>query len=497
MNFFYEAIDSTGNSVVGKIEAANETEVQSKLAQMGYRVQSVAASQVVPPVPPPVLPSLPETAPQVIESISPVHPVIVPSGSPGPSYPAPAGQVVRTPILNSQVTMNGQAPSMQASPAIATPPREIEITMAGNAARVAGRYAPVRTRRQPAAMPVAAPPKSASTLGGVRTRDLFFFFQQLASLVHSGITIHAALDNLAARTPNANLARTAREMADAARGGGRISDVMEHYPNIYHEHIVGIVRAGEMGGFLEIALAEIAENFERNIALYRGSWIPKLLAVQSLLVLAIGEPLFPTLFPYADYKGFALLLLRNLLIALFIYLAARYAGKKLQTPQYRRKRDEMSLRLPAFGELQRQVAITAFLKMLKRLYQAGIGPAEAWEGAASTAANSAIRARLSEAGVLVRQGATIPDAFAATGLFNDSVEQLIVTGQQSGQMVEMLDQAGNYYQEQTNEATTRARFMMFRLGILAVLVLGGGAFLWMTYSYFHGIMTWVDTFFKE
>ncbi|HLV81885.1 MAG TPA: type II secretion system F family protein [Chthonomonadaceae bacterium] len=495
MNYFYEAIDSTGNSVVGKIEAADETEVQSKLAQMGYRVQSVAASQTMMPGLPPDLPPLPATHTPA-ESPDPLHsPSSQALRSPVPSVPTPAGQVVRTPILESQVTLHLQTPQPAASPSIATPPRGIEITMSGNAARLAGRVAPVRTRRQPAQPP--SPSTPAAKLGGVRTRDLFFFFQQLASLVHSGITIHAALDNLAARTPNANLARTAREMADAARAGGRISDVMAHYPNIYHEHIVGLVRAGELGGFLEIALAEIAENFERNIALYRGSWIPKLMAGQALLTLAFAEPLFPTLFPNADFKGYLLLLLRNLLIALLIYLGARFAAGKLQTAQYRRKRDEWALRMPAFGNLQRQAAITAFLRMLKRLYQAGIGPAEAWEGAASTAANSAIRARLSEAGALVRQGATIPDAFAATGLFTNSVEQLIVTGHQSGQMVEMLDQAGTYYQEQTNEATNRARFMILRLGINAMLILGGAALIWMTYSYFHGIFTWVDTYFKD
>jgi hypothetical protein len=64
-------------------------------------------------------------------------------------------------------------------------------------------------------------------------------------------------------------------------------------------------------------------------------------------------------------------------------------------------------------------------------------------------------------------------------------------------MVEMLDQAGNYYQEQTNEATTRARFMMLRLGINAMLILGGIAVCWMTYSYFHGIFDWVNRFFGE
>src|SRR5579862_8526587 len=115
MNYFYEAIDTTGNSVVGKIEATDETEVQNKLAQMGYRVQSVAASQVLPPVPPPVLPSMPEMNQPYMEGLSPLQEMT----------PAPAGQVVRTPILDSPVTMHLQTSPLQASPAVAAPSREI------------------------------------------------------------------------------------------------------------------------------------------------------------------------------------------------------------------------------------------------------------------------------------------------------------------------------------------------------------------------------------
>lgn len=472
MNFFYEAVDQTGNAVVGKIEAINEAEVQQKLTQLGYRIQALAPVQNAPlaPVEEPILPHL-----------------------------VTAGTVTRRPILDSeQVAESGLPP-------IYTPARAERvgsITMAGNAARVAARIgqvkaAPARTGHI-AVPPMAAPAApQTSTLGGVKTRDLMFFFEQLSSLVNSGITIHAALDNLAPRTPNANLARTAREMAEHARQGGRVSDVMERYPHIYHEHIVGMVRAGELGGFLEIALAEIAENFRQNIALYRYSWIPKVMAFQALLVLAIAQPLFPNLFPNADIRLFLMLAARNLVIAGALLVAISFGSRRLQWPRYRRFRDEWSLRLPAFGNLQRQTAIATFLRVLKRLFQAGVSPSAAWEGAMQTATNSVIRERLAQSNVMMQQGASLPDAFAATGLFNNAIEQMIVTGHESGQVVEMLDQASGYYQQQAEDAVGKARFTMLRMGIIAMLVLGGGSLIWMTYSYFHGILDWVNSYFGE
>ncbi len=121
----------------------------------------------------------------------------------------------------------------------------------------------------------------------MKTRDLQFFFRQFSSFSHSGITIFSALENLGSRTPNPNLALTAREMSEVARSGGMISDVMKKYPRIYPEHVTGMVLAGETGGFIDIALAEIADGYDANIKLYRGAWLPKTMAIQAFLMLPI------------------------------------------------------------------------------------------------------------------------------------------------------------------------------------------------------------------
>ena len=133
--------------------------------------------------------------------------------------------------------------------------------------------------------------------------------------------------------------------------------------------------------------------------------------------------------------------------------------------------------------------------MLRRLYHAGIMPIHAWEGAMNTASNVVIRDQLARSYELMQSGSTLSDAFASTGLFADQVEQMVFTGQQSGQVVEMLDQAAAYYEQRAEEATGKARFMMLRIGILAMLIFGGIAVCWMAKSYFAGIFNIVDNEF--
>jgi type II secretory pathway component PulF len=164
----------------------------------------------------------------------------------------------------------------------------------------------------------------------------------------------------------------------------------------------------------------------------------------------------------------------------------------LQQPQYRPLRDGWALRIRPFGELQRQVALANFLRTLRRLYSSGVAPIQAWEGAMNTASNVVIRDQLASAYSQMQQGASLPEAFAATGLFADSVEQLVLTGHQSGDMVAMLDQAIEHYDHGTEDASRKARFMMLRFGVLAMLILGGAAVIWMAHTYYQGMFDFVD-----
>jgi type IV pilus assembly protein PilC len=418
------------------------------------------------------------------------------------------GSTVAAPLArNATMTLPPQAltrDTTQMLPQQSAAPQALarkNVTLAGNAARLVGTQSQVRPDGRVLSTPLPAR-SDVSDLAGVSTRDMMLFFRQFASLVHSGINLYGALENLAPRTPNKNLAQAAREMAEQARMGGSVADVMDRYPRIFPDHLVNTLRAGETGGFVEIALSEIAQNYEQNIALYRGSWIPKTMAIQAFFLLFLVQPLFSSLFSSMDMAAnmalyFKLLLFRNLPIACLILLGIRYGAKRIQLPQYKRWRDEMALRLPPFGDLQRQAAIATFLRMLRRLYHAGIAPINAWEGAMSTAGNIVIRERLASSYQLMQQGCSLSDAFAATGLFTNQVEQMVFTGQESGQVVEMLDQATDYYQEQVDEAHRKSRFMMLRLGILAMLVLGGAAALWMTKTYFQGMFSFVDQNFGE
>ena len=113
----------------------------------------------------------------------------------------------------------------------------------------------------------------------------------------------------------------------------------------------------------------------------------------------------------------------------------------------------------------------------------------------NTSSNLVIREKLADSYGMMQQGSSLPDAFAATGLFTNSVDQLIMTGHHSGEIVESLDKIAEYYDQEVQQATRKSQFMIFRLGVLAMIILGGGAMIWMAHTYFSGIFDYVDKMF--
>jgi type IV pilus assembly protein PilC len=445
MQYFYEAVDAAGQTQVGKIDALNEQDARTRLLRQGYNPLALAQAG---------------GAPVGAQSVAAM-----------PVRPLAAGQVVTSaPVRTTTppLTTNGLT-GMQQSRAQSTStamPKPVTTTL-----------------QRP----------SQVNNGHASTREVMFYFTQLATLIRSGMNVYTAVHNLAGRIKNPTLAAASREMATQSRSGSPMSDVMLRYPRVFPDHVVGTVRAGEVGGFLDIALDEIAHNYEQNVALYRNAWIPKAMALQAAFIPAVLQPFFPNIIPDANTLRYVeLVLFRNIPITLAVLGALWLGSMLLQSPKHRRFRDEISLRIRPFGELQRKVALATFIRMLRRLYNAGVAPVSAWEAAMYSATNLAIRDRLVAAYSLMQRGSSLPQAFAATGLFTDSVEQLIATGFESGEVVESLDRIAAYYQEQVAEAISKSKFTMLRAGILAMILLTGGAFCYAAYMYRNVLMGFMD-----
>src|SRR5262249_42045487 len=128
-----------------------------------------------------------------------------------------------------------------------------------------------------------------------RPEDLATFARQMASLLHAGFTPAHALADLGPRTTHRRMSQAAHQMAGAVANGASLAGEMARFPTLFPPHVIGVVAAGEKGGFLPFSFEEAALNAEQDAALKRDMWLTKFLIWQSIWSVLLFQPLFPSL----------------------------------------------------------------------------------------------------------------------------------------------------------------------------------------------------------
>ena len=101
-------------------------------------------------------------------------------------------------------------------------------------------------------------------LGGrVKPKNLMIFTRQLATLIDSGLPLLRSLTVLEKQEPNPVLRATVSSLAENVQGGSTFSESLSQHPKIFNKLYVNMVKAGELGGVLEIVLNRLAEYQEK------------------------------------------------------------------------------------------------------------------------------------------------------------------------------------------------------------------------------------------
>ena len=102
--------------------------------------------------------------------------------------------------------------------------------------------------------------KQKGKLGGkIKAKALMIFTRQLATLIDAGLPLLQSLNVLAKQEANPNLRVTIEALGDSVQGGSTFSEALAQHPRIFDRLFVNMVKAGELGGVLEVVLNRLAE----------------------------------------------------------------------------------------------------------------------------------------------------------------------------------------------------------------------------------------------
>ena len=123
---------------------------------------------------------------------------------------------------------------------------------------------------------------------GMNAREVGEFTQQLSTLLGAGLPLDRSLQVLLELSESEKIKRTVAEIRDRVREGGSLSDALEEQHGAFNRLFVNMVRAGEVGGTLDVTLARLTEYLERSRDL-KDSVISALIYPVMLLLLAAGS----------------------------------------------------------------------------------------------------------------------------------------------------------------------------------------------------------------
>jgi type IV pilus assembly protein PilC len=307
----------------------------------------------------------------------------------------------------------------------------------------------------------------------VKMKDLAVFSRQFATMIDAGLTMLRALTILSEQSENPELRRVLRQVKQDVEAGFALSTAFGKCPDVFPPLMVNMTKAGEAGGFLDVAMRQIADNFESEVKLrskIKAAMTYPIVVFVLAILMCIGMlvfvvPVFEGMFE--DLGGelplptkvlvFLSSTMRFLLPILIVLGAAglwlwRKFGK---TERVRNVVDPLKLRLPVFGNLFQKLALARFARNLGTLLSSGVPILQSLEIVSETTGSIVISRALKEVQESVRRGESVAGPLAEHEVFPPMVVQMIASGEETGAIDQMLRKIAQFYDDEV-EATTEA-----------------------------------------
>ena len=341
-----------------------------------------------------------------------------------------------------------------------------------------------------------AAPLSTQPLLAANNKSVSLFFRQLYAMLHAGSGVAGALNTMAQHAPSPALRSAARQMAEKAAAGRPMSEQMRAFPGLFSELQIGLIAAGENGGFLDRMCLRLAEYSERDYELEqtvkRETWYPKLLVVCAILIPAMVPAVLAS---HGGGSGIGAFI--GEVAPKFAIMAALFAlwfvGKRVLAVGahggvLRETLDGAKFVLPIVAKVTRALASAKFCRAMGALYSAGMGPGKMVDIASGACGNAAFAARVRKIIPNLQNGAELTASLASTGQFPPVALQMLHTGEVSGKIDEQMDKVADFLEADAETAIKQSVKVLGIVVFLAVAMYIGSLVIQQYSGTINGIM---------
>ena len=310
--------------------------------------------------------------------------------------------------------------------------------------------------------------------GKVPSKTLTVFTRQLSTLISAGLPLLRSLRTLGKQEKDANLKKIMLGLSESVEGGTTFSEALTQHPKAFNKLYVNMVKAGELGGVLEIVLTRLAEFAEKSQRI-KGKVTSAMVYPLVVLTIAVGIVTFLMLFIVPKFEAifkdmlggrplpFITQMIMDLsrfiqgnfiLIAVAIIVAVVAARFAMKMPGVAATVDNYKLKIPLFGDMLTKTSVARFSRTLGTLVSSGVPILQALNITRDTAGNLRVSKAVESIHDNVKEGESMVTPMEASGIFPPMVVSMVQVGEETGQLPDMLTKVADVFEEEVDNAVS-------------------------------------------
>ena len=332
-------------------------------------------------------------------------------------------------------------------------------------------------------------PTRRRNVGAIPQKLLTQFTRQLSTLIDAGLPILRSLRILEQQQKPGPMRMAIRMVAEDVESGVTLSDAMARHDKAFNALYTNMIRAGELGGVLDVILGRLANFMESSQSLkrkVRGAMIYPIAVISFAVLIVTGLmmwviPAFEKIFREMGRElpgmtqnlinmsnwmrrvGWMVVLLSPVGIVLGLRLAR-------MSPTGRLILDRFKLAIPVIGRVVSKTGVERFCRTLGTLLSAGVPILEALNITRETAGNEVFSRALAKVRDGIREGESFADPLRQSRIVEPMVVNMIDVGEETGELDKMLEKVADTYAEEVGVLVSS---MISLLEPLMVITLGG------------------------
>ncbi|HHT9136144.1 MAG TPA: type II secretion system F family protein [Candidatus Wunengus sp. YC60] len=326
------------------------------------------------------------------------------------------------------------------------------------------------------------------SFGKVKSKELTTFTRQLSTLQDAGLPIIRGLKILSSQMKKGLLKKTTLAVIEDIEGGNTLSGALARHPRVFDKLYVNIVKAGEVGGALDIILQRLADFREKTERLVRkiisAMIYPTVVTVVAISIL-IGLMIFiiPNFAKIFEELNLELPTPTRMLITfstilktqwMFIpavpfgtFILYKILGKIKKT---RLIIDKTKFKLPIFGAIINKSTVSRFSRTLATLTTSGVPILDALNNVKDATGNAAMAQAIQNIHNSIRGGESITKPLRDSKICDEMVVNMVEVGEETGELDKMLTKVADNYDDEVDRAVEA---MVSLIEPMMIVFLGG------------------------